>query len=77
MNDLIKVVTCAWILICAVITWASAVIIGFWFVLSDYHFVYSIMPFIGFTAAFCMIKCAMYVLLKSNPMAYIKSKFNG
>lgn len=77
MNQFIKIVIFIWLMLCALFVWVGVGIIGFMFAFtSNASYMYNVTPFIGFTAAICIIKCAMYVLLKSNPIAYFKEKVN-
>lgn len=74
MNQFIKLVIFCWLMFCALFVWVGMAMVGFFFAFTNWSVLYSITPFIGFSAAICIIKCAMYVLLKSNPVAYLDSK---
>ena len=77
MNNFIKFVVFLYLLGCAVFVWVGVAFIGFCFSFtSNMAYMFNITPFIGLAAAICIIKCAMYVLLKSNPMAYFEEKVN-
>ena len=74
MNEFIKLIIFIWLMICALFVWIGMAMVGFFFAFTNWSILYSITPFVGVTAAICIIKCAMYVLLKSNPVAYISEK---
>lgn len=76
MNEFIKILLFVWLMLCALFVWVGIAFVGFILAFSPLRFMYDVTPFIGFTAAICIIKCAMYMLLKSNPMAYLEEKVN-
>ena len=76
MNQFIKLITFAWLMLCALFAWLTIAFAGFFFSFTNWSFLYNVTPFIGLATAICIIKCAMYVLLKSNPMAYFEEKVN-
>ena len=77
MNQFIKITIFIWLMLCAFFTWIGIAIVGFCFIFTtNASFMYSITPFIGLAAVICIMKCAMYVLLKSNPIAYFEEKVN-
>jgi hypothetical protein len=76
VNGLIKFIVFIWLLTCAIGVWIGMAMVGLFFAFTNWSILYSITPYIGLTAAICIIKCAMYVLLKSNPVAYIEDKSN-
>ena len=76
MNQLIKLVIFCWLMFCALFVWVGMAMVGFFFAFTKWNDLYSITPFIGLSAVICIIKMAFYVLLKSNPVAYMKEKFD-
>jgi len=76
MNQFIKIVTFMWLMFCALFVWVGIGLIGLFLSFTNIAFMYNVTPFIGLAAAVCIIKCAMYVLLKSNPMVYFEEKAN-
>lgn len=77
MNQLIRLVIFVWLMMCALVSWLGCAIIGFLFIFSsNYSWIVSVTPFVGLTIAICIIKCAMYVLLKSNPEVYLMGKMD-
>lgn len=77
MNALIKLIAFIWLMLCALISWVGCACIGFLFMFSSTHsWIGNVTPFVGLTIAICIIKCAMYILLKSNPEAYLAGKMD-
>lgn len=75
MNQLIRVIIFVWLLLCALIAWAGCAVVGFFLRTSDFYWLHHITPLMGLTIGFCIIKCAIYVLRKSDPIAYIVNKY--
>lgn len=74
MNEFIKIVTFIWLLFCALFVWVVVALAGLLLSFTDLSFMYDITPFIGLFSFVCIIKCAIDVLLKSNPVNYINTK---
>jgi len=76
MNQFIKYIIFIWLTTCALAIWIGMAIVGFFFAFTNWSIIYSFTPFIGLSAVICIMKCAMYVLKKSNPIAYFEEKAN-
>jgi len=76
MNQLIKSFVFVCLLVSALFVWLAVMLAGFCLSFTNLVFMYNVTPFIGLAVVICIIKCAMYVLLKSNPMAYFEEKVN-
>ena len=76
MNQFIKYIIFIWLTTCALAIWIGMAIVGFFFAFTNWSIIYSFTPFIGLSAVICIMKCAMYVLKKSNPIAYLEEKTN-
>ena len=64
------------IIFCALFVWVGMAIVGFFFAFTNWAFLYNVTPFVGLFSVICIIKCAMYVLLKSDPIAYMNDKYD-
>lgn len=76
MNAFLKLLIFCILMFCAIFVWVGMAIVGFFFAFTNWSFIYNVTPFVGLVAVICIIKCAMYVLLKSNPVAYMEDKFD-
>lgn len=75
MNQFIRVVTFIWLIGCALIAWVGCAAMGFFLRFSVVPWMHHVTPLMGLTIGFCIIKCAMYVLRKSDPIAYFIDKY--
>lgn len=74
MNQLLRIIIFTWLLVSAIAAWIGCAVVGFFFAFTKYNFITDITPFMGLTFVICIMKCAMYVLRKSDPMLYINNK---
>ena len=76
MNTILKLLISCILLFCGLFVWIGMAIVGFFFAFTNWSIIYSITPFVGLISVFCIMRCAWYVLFKSDPIGYMNSVYD-
>lgn len=73
MNQFLRILICLWLVGVALFIHLVLGLSGFALAFTDYHFMYSVTPWMGLTCIICIILAGRRVW-KSNPWDYIKAQ---